>query len=589
MSYKAGTVVIDIKADTAKLVTGMDKASSSVKKSVDSIKRAVVGMAAAYAGVQSVRAFGNMISDSLDAADATGKLAQKLGLTTDALSEFQYAAGFAAVSNSELSAGLGALIRRLNNFKINGGGAAKKGFEALGISSEYARKNFTSTDKAFIEILKRLEKMPDGFKKTAVAQDIFSKSASSILRITSSDLKKFSEEARQIGISIPQAVYEMSAAYHDQMDQLNARMKGIKQTVAFSVVAPMNAASKTAVDMYDAMFSDPIDKMTYFEDAAVTIIGNVAYSVGFIKDAFTGVELVIKSLELIFYGFASGVSLALEPVRKSINDMIGAYNYIQKELGNDTFDFELKSNLPNNIAKTKELALEIADLTQQLENGRITAAEFTSNFKSNLTQIKEKASEAKNEIKSSTDETISIDFSKLDTSILDEYSFKEWLKQEEAKQAKIKETADLQKSLLASATDLITSDTEKINARYMEMYDVIDGVFDEDQMKKFFKSWGDSLADVNKEASKYEGIGSQAWTAGLKGQAKDFANISNAVQDLTKDQSKYNKLSEEDKALNKVAYIESQANGYAALAGAMSESMKKVQARQKHFRGFRQH
>ena len=111
MSYKAGTVVIDIKADTAKLVTGMDKASSSVKKSVDSIKRAVVGMAAAYAGVQSVRAFGNMITDSLNAADATGKLAQKLGLTTDALSEFQYAAGFAAVSNGELSAWLGALIR----------------------------------------------------------------------------------------------------------------------------------------------------------------------------------------------------------------------------------------------------------------------------------------------------------------------------------------------------------------------------------------------------------------------------------------------------------------------------------------------
>ena len=388
MSTKVGTVIIDVKADTAKLVSGMDKAEKTVKKSIDSIKTAIVSMAAAYVGIQGVKAFSGMINDSLNAADATGKLAQQLGLTTDLLSEYQYAAGFAAIENGKLSGGISSLIRRLKNFQETGGGAGKKGFEALGISAEYARKNFLTTDDAFREVLKRLEEMPDGYKKTAAAQDIFSKSSSSIMRLTLSDLDKFSEEAKRIGISIPQSVYEMAAAYHDQMDQLDARMEGVGKTVAFSVIAPMNAASQTAVEMYDAMFGTPLEQMKNFEDVATTVIANVAYSVGFIVDAFNGVKLVIKGLEIVFYSLATVLGVALEPGRILINAIIDAYNYLAEEIGLSKLEFKLESSIPDNIQEVKKLTGEFSKLSQQLDKGRGTADEFVTNFKANLAQIK---------------------------------------------------------------------------------------------------------------------------------------------------------------------------------------------------------
>jgi len=70
-----GAVIIDIKADVAKLVSGMEKAERTVKKSIKNIQRTVLTLAAAYAGIEGIRAFKNMINDSLDTADAVGKLA----------------------------------------------------------------------------------------------------------------------------------------------------------------------------------------------------------------------------------------------------------------------------------------------------------------------------------------------------------------------------------------------------------------------------------------------------------------------------------------------------------------------------------
>jgi len=300
-----GTVIIDVKADTAKLVSGMDKAERTIKRSVANIQKTIITLATAYAGIQGIRAFRNMIDDSLDAADATGKLAQKLGLTTDALSEYQYTAKFAAVSNGELNAGLSALVRRLSNFQRTGGGAAKTAFQELGISAEYARKHFTDTDTAFKEILKRLEKMPDGFRKTAIAQDIFSKSASSIMRITSSDLQKFSEEAKKIGISISQSTYEMAAAYHDEMDRVEARFTGLGYRIANDLLPSITkiATEMTKILDGESKYNKTISDLTTMAE----ILGVAAVAA---KGYSTATSLA-ASANLVFTGSFGALNRAI--------------------------------------------------------------------------------------------------------------------------------------------------------------------------------------------------------------------------------------------------------------------------------------
>ncbi|WP_331774054.1 phage tail tape measure protein [Sulfurospirillum sp. 1612] len=54
MSTTIGTVLIDIKADTAKLISGMDKAESSVTKSVKQMKQTILSLVSAYAGFEGI-------------------------------------------------------------------------------------------------------------------------------------------------------------------------------------------------------------------------------------------------------------------------------------------------------------------------------------------------------------------------------------------------------------------------------------------------------------------------------------------------------------------------------------------------------
>ena len=380
-----GTVLIDVKADTAKLVSGMDRAEKTVKKTVGNIKKTILSMVAAYAGIQSIRAFKNMINDSLDAADAVGKLAQKLGLTSEQLSKYQYAAHFSAISTADLNAGLSAMIRRLNNFQRDGGGAAVKAFKELGISADYAREHFTSTDIAFKEILKRLDKMPNGFKKTAIAQDIFSKNASRILRLSAGDLKKFGDEAERIGITISQNTYQMAAAYHDQMDRIGYRLKGLERIISYSLVKPLNAASKTALEFVGNAFGQiSKEKMLNFGKTGSKAIESIIYGLGFAKDIVTGIEFVIGGIKIAFYGLADVIALALEPPKRTINTMIDAYNYIAKKLGKNTINVHLESSIPDINKKIIDIKNDMQNLMDKMHDGRDAAEKFSGIYKTNL-------------------------------------------------------------------------------------------------------------------------------------------------------------------------------------------------------------
>ena len=383
MSTTIGTVIIDVKADTAKLVSGMDRAEKTVKRTVSNIKKTIISLGAAYAGIKGVEAFKSMIDDSIDLADATGKLAQKLGVSTETLSKYQYAAGFAAISNGELNAGIAALTRRLTNFERSGGGAAKQAFKELGISAKYAREHFANTDDAFKEILKRLEKMPDGYRKTAIAQDIFSKSASSLMRLTASDLKKFGDQAQKMGLVISGSTAKMAAEYHDKIAQLNARLLGLKLTIVSGVIAPMDAAAKTALQMVNAMAgSSAKDKIKTFEKIAINMIGKIVYGAGFIKDAFTGIKLVLVSLEHAFYTVGFAISKFIDTtLTQPMNWLIEKYNKIADVLHLDKIGVELQSRTPDITKKMKALRKEADNLTDSLTDGRNMAKEFMTKFK----------------------------------------------------------------------------------------------------------------------------------------------------------------------------------------------------------------
>jgi len=269
----------------------------------------------------------------------------------------------------------------------------------LGSWLEYARKHFTSTDTAFKEILKRLEKMPDGFKKTAIAQDIFSKNASRLMRLSASDLKKLGDEADRIGMTISKSTYKMAAAYHDQMDKIEARLTGMKRIISYSLVKPLDAASKTALEFADNAFGRTTQqKMLIFGKVGSNAIKSIIYGLGFVKDTAAGVELVIDAIKIAFYGLADVMALALEPPMRTINTMIKAYNYIAQKLGKSPINFKLVSSIPDINKHIIDIKNDMATLTHSLHDGRDAANDFTKIYEKNLKTVAKESKETKKSI-----------------------------------------------------------------------------------------------------------------------------------------------------------------------------------------------
>jgi len=147
-------------------------------------------------------------------------------------------------------------------------------------------------------------------------------------------------------------------------------------------------------------------------------------------------------------------------------------------------------------------------------------------------------------------------------------------------------------NVTASALSLITTESEKINAEYMEMYTVVQNIFTEEQLNVFFGVWSDKLDEISEKNSGLSdqlksdlasyGVTSKDWTSGLDGAAKSLANIGNAMADLGEDSRKYQKLQESIAKSNATQaekaeayadleskHTESQLYAYSNIAGAM--------------------
>ena len=251
-----GQVTIDVSANTAKLQGGMTKAQNQMQYTINKMKKSLGVLSGALAAVGGISGFGAMIKSQIDAADKTAKLASKLSMTTESLSSLQYAAKFSGVEIGGLDSAISAMTRRLNNFARTGGGAAKTALEELGFTQEQI-KSFKTADESFIAIAEKLSKLEPGMQKTAIAQDIFSKSAASIIPLLDQGkegIEKFRAEAAKLGVVVNSDFADMSEQLNDNMDVLKSVFDGATKSMAEKFTPTLLKATRSLQDFLDVQY-----------------------------------------------------------------------------------------------------------------------------------------------------------------------------------------------------------------------------------------------------------------------------------------------------------------------------------------------
>lgn len=227
----AGTVTIDFAAETAKFTAELKKVNgqlNGLKSSFTSLEKA----ATRAFQFLSVAAFGAFIKSSADAADALGKTAEKLQISTEALKAFQLAAKDAGVEQDEANKLLIEGQKRLALAAQNQGDAVKV-LNQLGLNIAELRR--LQPDELFRRYSAAVAGLASTGDRAAAAQALMGKTAAEALGFIVDGNEKL-DEARgfvdKFSLALSRVDTKKVEIANDDIDRLGAVAEAAGQRIA---------------------------------------------------------------------------------------------------------------------------------------------------------------------------------------------------------------------------------------------------------------------------------------------------------------------------------------------------------------------
>ena len=242
MAQVSGIEVV-FKANTAELDKGVAQAESRLTKFSSLARTGMIALGAA--GTTAATGLALATQAAINHADEIGKMAQKVGMTTEALSRLEYAARLSDVSLGELQVGLGQLSKNME--------AGTAGLDALGISVMTADGRLRSTNEVFLEVAERFSTIEDGAGKTAIAMDIFGRSGANLIPLLNSGrdgLAEMAAEADRLGLTISGNASQAAERFNDNVTRIQAALGGLTSQIAQGVAPRMADLTERMIDFY---------------------------------------------------------------------------------------------------------------------------------------------------------------------------------------------------------------------------------------------------------------------------------------------------------------------------------------------------
>jgi hypothetical protein len=288
-------ISIVLAALTGSFETDMNRASKTAQKRMKEIEKTakevgkVVGAALSAAATASALA----VKAAIDRADELSKAAQKIGVTTEALSALSYAADLADVELSELQAGLG----RLTKFQAEAAEGNEDNIallKALGIEYQNLDGSLRDTGEVFRDLSTVFAGLPDGAEKTALALEVFGRAGANLIPLLNEGaigLDEMRERAEELGLVLSTEAGKQAEEFNDRLTELQGAATGLATAVALELLPDLNELVES--------FADGTTEGDKFAGTAENIangLRGVAWLAGKVYDAIRFVVLGLTSM-----------------------------------------------------------------------------------------------------------------------------------------------------------------------------------------------------------------------------------------------------------------------------------------------------
>lgn len=246
----AGQLEIQLMANMARLAQDMDQAKKTVGGAMASIEKAVGFAKNALVGLGAIglaAALANQVKQVIDLADSLNKLSQKTGLATETLSQMQYAAKLADVSNETLNGS----IRKLNISVAQGIAGDKEKlalFKSLGITQKDLAKG---TESVMMQIADAYSKAADGAGKVAVGNGLMGKTADEMIPFLnggSEAIRALMKEADKLGLTIGTDFAKQAEEFNDNLTRIQTSSQKLTVALAGDLVSALGSTVKAMAD-----------------------------------------------------------------------------------------------------------------------------------------------------------------------------------------------------------------------------------------------------------------------------------------------------------------------------------------------------
>jgi len=235
--------VISIEAKIAQSaisqIKEMEKSLGGLEKSASSALTAMKGFVGGLVGAISVGAVVTAFKSLVDTLDDLNDTSERLGVSTDNLQAWGYAAQMSGTDAETLYKALGKLSVAMEDFSDDSA-KSTKALQGLGVTAEDVAQG---TDAVFAKLADGFAKMPDGAQKTAKAIELFGKEGAKLIPLLNAGadgLEDFKKQAASLGLIIDGYTIKQAAALNDQLDIMGKKVQSAGLHIVEGLLPALN-------------------------------------------------------------------------------------------------------------------------------------------------------------------------------------------------------------------------------------------------------------------------------------------------------------------------------------------------------------
>jgi hypothetical protein len=232
----------------------MRRAFVDFGKRVGSAASSVINFRTALVAAAGAAGMGVLIRSSVNAADSVGKVADKVGLSTDALQELRFAADQAGVAQNTLDMAMQRFSRRVGE-AAQDTGELKDTLQQYGIEVSNSDGSTRTLESVLGDLANAMQNATSDSERLRIAFKAFDSEGAALvnlLREGSVSLDEMRRQAREFGVVLNESLVREAEVASDELEAMDRQIKANITRFSIEFTPVLVAASELLVGFADA-------------------------------------------------------------------------------------------------------------------------------------------------------------------------------------------------------------------------------------------------------------------------------------------------------------------------------------------------